>query len=143
MIDIIEDYCMHAGIKSIKLTGQSKNRGALIQEFQTNNKVQVFICSLLAGGIGIDLTAASTVVHYDRWWNPSKENQATDRTHRIGQTQCVQVFKLVTKNTIEERIDSLISKKSDIFHRFIEKDSPSLKWLSKEDILELLQPKNG
>ena len=76
--------------------GQSRNRGDIIKNFQTKPELKVFLGSLLAGGIGIDLTAASVVVHYDRWWNASKENQATDRVHRIGQNKNVQVMKLVT-----------------------------------------------
>ena len=101
----------------IKMTDETINSfknitNALINtKFQTDKNVKVFICSLLAGGIGIDLTAASTVIHYDRWWNPSKENQATDRVHRIGQSRGVQVFKMVTKGTIEEHIHKIIEKK--------------------------------
>ena len=139
MINIIQHHCTAQNIKSITLTGQSKNRGNLIKEFQTNPDIKVFIASLLAGGTGIDLTAASVVIHYDRWWNPTKENQATDRVHRIGQHKNVHVFKLITKGTLEEKIDSLISKKSAIFSRFLENDRQLLQSLTRQDIINLLQ----
>ena len=139
MIRIIESYCFKQNIRCITLTGQSKNRGSIIKDFQTNPEIKVFAASLLAGGTGIDLTAASVVIHYDRWWNATKERQATDRVHRIGQNKSVQVFKLITKGTLEEKIDSLISKKSDIFSRFLDKDQEVFKLLSRSDIIKLLQ----
>jgi len=93
----------------------------------------------MAGGIGIDLTAASVVIHYDRWWNASKEDQATDRVHRIGQKKFVQVMKLVTRGTLEEKIDRMISKKQSVFNKFLEKDEELFKSLSRNDLIELLQ----
>ena len=75
MVAIIENYCKSKNIACVSMTGQSKKRGDIIKSFQENPKIKVFIGSLLAGGMGIDLTAASVVIHYDRWWNPSKENQ--------------------------------------------------------------------
>lgn len=138
MIKYIETYCTQEKIKSVCLTGASQNRGNLIAKFQEDPNIQVFIGSLLAGGTGIDLTAASVVIHYDRWWNPSKENQATDRVHRIGQKKSVQVFKLVTKGTLEEKIDELINKKAEDFNKFFEQDKTIFRSLSKEDIINLL-----
>jgi SNF2 family DNA or RNA helicase len=138
MIDIIERHCQEKNFGVVTLTGSTTNRGQVIKQFQTDPNTNIFVGSLLAGGMGIDLTAASIVIHYDRWWNPSKENQATDRAHRIGQKNCVQVFKLITRNSLEENIDKLIAKKSDLFSRFLESDKKQISWLSKEDILEIL-----
>lgn len=126
-------------IKHVTLTGQSINRGNIVREFQENNDVKVFIGSLLAGGTGIDLTSASVVIHFDRWWNAAKENQATDRIHRIGQVRNVQVYKLVTRGTLEERIDEIISRKRMIFERFVEQDEEIFKNLSREDLYNSLK----
>jgi SNF2 family DNA or RNA helicase len=99
----------------------------------------VFSGSLLAGGSGIDLVGASVVIHYDRWWNAAKEEQATDRVHRIGQTRGVQVFKLVTEGTLEEKISAIIEKKKNLMDAVIREDDPDLlKAFSREQILDLL-----
>ncbi|WP_158998870.1 DEAD/DEAH box helicase [Pigmentibacter ruber] len=139
MVHKLSERLTMQGIKHVTLTGQSVNRGNIVKEFQENNDVKVFIGSLLAGGTGIDLTSASVVIHFDRWWNAAKENQATDRIHRIGQIRNVQVYKLVTKGTLEERIDEIISRKKIIFERFIEQDEEVFKNLSREDLLQLLK----
>jgi superfamily II DNA or RNA helicase len=139
MIKIINAYLAENGILSVCLTGQSKKRGKIVEEFQTNDNVKVFVGSLLAGGIGIDLTAASVVIHYDRWWNASKENQATDRVHRIGQKKFVQVIKLVTKGTLEEKIDRIIASKHKVFSKFLEKDEEIFGTLSRQELIDLLQ----
>jgi superfamily II DNA or RNA helicase len=128
------------GVRYVTLTGSTTNRGAVVREFQENAEVQVFLGSLLAGGTGIDLTAGSVVIHFDRWWNAAKENQATDRIHRIGQNRNVQVYKLITKGTLEERIDEIINRKRVLFDRFVEQDNEMFKHLSREDLLELLAP---
>jgi SNF2 family DNA or RNA helicase len=78
------------------------------------------------------------VIHYDRWWNASKENQATDRVHRIGQERAVQVFKMITKGTLEEKINLLIARKQSLFDKFIERDEELFQSLSREDLIELL-----
>ncbi len=88
-----------------------KQRQALVKRFQEDEQVPFFVLSLKAGGTGLNLTAASHVVHFDRWWNPAVENQATDRAFRIGQKRNVLVHKLVCRGTIEERIDELIESK--------------------------------
>ncbi|MCX6128972.1 MAG: C-terminal helicase domain-containing protein, partial [Proteobacteria bacterium] len=95
--------------------------------------------SLLAGGIGIDLTAASVVIHYDRWWNASKENQATDRVYRIGQNKNVQVLKMVTRGTLEEKIDALINVKRELFEKFMDRDEEIFKTLTRSQLIDLLQ----
>jgi SNF2 family DNA or RNA helicase len=128
------------GVRHVTLTGSTLNRGSVVREFQENDDVKVFLGSLLAGGTGIDLTSASVVIHFDRWWNAAKENQATDRIHRIGQNRAVQVYKLVTRGTLEERIDEIINRKRLLFDRFVEQDNELFKHLSREDLLELLAP---
>ncbi len=95
--------------------------------------------SLKAAGSGIDLVAASVVIHYDRWWNAAKEAQATDRVHRIGQQRGVQVFKLVNEGTLEEKISAIIAKKKNLMDNTIKEDDPGImKTFSREDLLELL-----
>lgn len=138
MIQIIDNYLQENGVKSVVLTGQTRNRGEIIKKFQTDTETKVFLGSLLAGGIGIDLTAASVVIHYDRWWNATKENQATDRVHRIGQNRNVQVLKLVTRGTLEEKIDRMIQSKAALFERFLDKDEEIFKTLSRQELIELL-----
>ena len=101
MLSIIEDACKSAGIGYVKLTGQTVKREAVIEKFQSG-AVPVFLISLKAGGVGLNLTQADTVIHYDPWWNPAAENQATDRAHRIGQKKNVMVYKLVAESTLEE-----------------------------------------
>ena len=112
MLEIFETYLKEQGIGFAAIRGATRDRDKELKRFETDPKCEVFIASLQAAGVGIDLSAASVVIHYDRWWNAAREDQATDRVHRIGQTRGVQVFKLVTKNTLEERIDEIIAKKS-------------------------------
>jgi superfamily II DNA or RNA helicase len=139
MINIICAYLKEADIQFSMLTGQTRNRGQVIKDFQSDPNIKVFVGSLLAGGIGIDLTAASVVIHYDRWWNASKENQATDRVHRIGQTKNVQVLKLICKGTLEEKIDRMIQSKQNLFERFVDQDEEVFKQFSRQELIELLE----
>lgn len=139
MIKIISAYLEDQEVEHVILTGSTRNRGEAINKFQKKESCRVFIGSLLAGGVGIDLTAASVVVHYDRWWNASKENQATDRVYRMGQNKNVQVLKLVNRGTLEEKIDALISSKSELFEKFLDKDEEIFKSLSRNQLIELLQ----
>lgn len=139
MVHKLSERLSQKKIKHVVLTGQSVKRGQIIKEFQENPNVQVFLGSLLAGGTGIDLTAANVVIHFDRWWNAAKEDQATGRIHRIGQVRNVQVYKLVTKGTLEERIDEIIARKKLLFEQFVEQDEQIFKHLSREDLLNLLK----
>jgi SNF2 family DNA or RNA helicase len=139
MIRLISLYLEQQTIHHVILTGQTKNRGKVIETFQTDPNCKIFVGSLLAGGIGIDLTAASVVVHYDRWWNASKENQATDRVYRIGQNKNVQVLKLVTRGTLEEKIDALINTKKELFEKFMDRDEEIFKTLTRSQLIDLLQ----
>lgn len=141
MIERISSRLQARGIGHVSLTGQSRNRGAIIKKFQEDPETHVFLGSLLAGGTGIDLTAASVVIHFDRWWNAAKENQATDRIHRIGQQKNVQVFKLVTRGTLEEHIDKIIERKRRTFEKYVEQDLEVEGGLSRDDVLKLLSPR--
>ncbi|MBS0634086.1 MAG: DEAD/DEAH box helicase [Verrucomicrobia bacterium] len=140
MLDIMGLYFQKRGIGYAEIRGQTKNRGDEVQRFHNDPNCRVFLGSLQAAGLGIDLTPASIVIHYDRWWNAARENQATDRVHRIGQVRGVQVFKLLTKNTIEERIDQLIVKKSNLLEDVVFFDDHQIvKRLSRSEIISLLQ----
>lgn len=140
MIAIIENFLKKKNIGFASIKGATQNRKEQIQKFKNDPKCEVFIGSILAAGLGIDLSCASVVIHYDRWWNPAKENQATDRVHRIGQNRGVQVFKLVNKNTIEEHIHKLIEKKMGLFEETVKKDDhEQIKILTKEELLSILK----
>lgn len=139
MIEIIKHYLSENDIEFAVLTGASLNRGEIIARFNQDPDCRVFVGSLKAGGVGIDLVAASVVIHYDRWWNAAREDQATDRVHRIGQTRGVQVFKLVTRGTLEEKIAAIIAKKRDLMDSIIEEDAPDLvKTFSRRDLIDML-----
>ena len=139
MLDIIESYLQEHNIGFAGIRGSTKDRKAQVERFRDDPKCEVFVGSLQAAGVGIDLIAASVVIHYDRWWNPAKENQATDRVHRMGQSRGVQVFKMVTRGTIEEHIHVLIEKKLGLMEEVIGfDDQDQAKILTREDLLELL-----
>lgn len=140
MLDIIEEYLQETGIGFASIRGATTNRGEQLQRFNHDPDCEVFVASLQAAGLGVDLTAASVVIHYDRWWNAARENQATDRVHRIGQTRGVQVFKLVTKGTFEETIDALIAKKGRLMEEVVGVDDHQVvKQFSRDEIVQLLQ----
>ena len=128
-------------INYLKLTGQTKvgERIKLVDEFNTNENIKVFLISLKAGGTGLNLTGADMVIHYDPWWNLSAENQATDRTYRIGQKKNVQVYKLITKNSIEEKIYELQQKKAKLIDNMLSTDATFISKLSKDDIMALFE----
>ncbi len=113
MLALIEAHLVKEKIPYLILTGASKDRGKLVEDFQ-NGKAPVFLISLKAGGTGLNLTAADTVIHYDPWWNPAAENQATDRAYRIGQHNPVFVHKLLCQDTVEERIHKLQQEKGKL-----------------------------
>jgi SNF2 family DNA or RNA helicase len=139
MIDIITAYLQDQRVGFVSLTGKSRNRGAIVAQFNEHPDCRVYVGSLKAGGTGIDLIAASVVIHYDRWWNAAKEDQATDRVHRIGQRKGVQVFKLVTEGTLEERIAALIDKKRQLLNSVVKEDDPGLlKSFTRVELIELL-----
>lgn len=138
MLDLIADHLKEEGIRWVELRGQTTRRAEAVRKFQTDPECRVFLGSLLAGGVGIDLTAASVVIHYDRWWNAAREDQATDRVHRIGQTRGVQVVNLVTRGTLEESIDRMISSKRRLLETVVEPDAGSFRAFEREELIELL-----
>jgi SNF2 family DNA or RNA helicase len=114
MLGLLKDKLTAENIEFCYLDGATTNRGAVVEKFQGNAKIPVFLISLKAGGVGLTLTGADTVVHFDPWWNPAVEDQATDRAHRIGQTRVVTSYKLITRGTVEEKILALQQKKRAI-----------------------------
>ncbi|MDQ6977002.1 MAG: DEAD/DEAH box helicase, partial [Ghiorsea sp.] len=110
MLRLIESLCDELGLPYVKLTGQTRDRITPVEQFQ-NGEVPIFLISLKAGGTGLNLTAADTVIHFDPWWNPAAEDQATDRAHRIGQDKPVFVYKLTTIGTVEEKILEMQERK--------------------------------
>jgi superfamily II DNA or RNA helicase len=140
MLALIEAELKSRDIPWVKLTGQSQNRDALIEQF-TSGAVPIFLISLKAGGVGLNLPQADTVIHYDPWWNPAAENQATDRAHRIGQTHTVFVYKLVAQGTIEERILALQERKAALADSMYSGSTGRKQPLFTEgDLAELLKP---
>lgn len=139
MIEIIEGYLKEQGTGFVTLTGKSRDRGKIINTFNNDPECRVFVGSLKTGGTGIDLVAASVVIHYDRWWNAAREDQATDRVHRIGQNRGVQIFKLITEGTLEEKISAIIERKRNLMDHVVKEDDPGLvKSFSKEDLIDML-----
>ena len=140
MLTLIEAELEKRQLRWVTLTGKSQNRDALIAQF-TSGQVPLFLISLKAGGVGLNLPQADTVIHYDPWWNPAVENQATDRAHRIGQTQSVWVVKLVAQGTIEERILALQERKAALADSMYSGATARKQPLFTEtDLAELLRP---
>lgn len=144
MLEVIEKELKKQKIRTFKLTGSTSKakRRELVEQFQ-DNRADVFLISLKAGGTGLNLTAADIVIHYDPWWNVAAQNQATDRTHRIGQEHKVTVIKLIARHTIEERILKLQEKKQDLADKIISGEGMSLSAFTKEELLDLFQSKEG
>jgi len=140
MLELIEKYLQTMGIGFCSLKGDmpAGKRQKMIAEFNENPACNVFCASLLAGGVGIDLTGAQAVIHYDRWWNPAKEEQATARVHRMGQKHVVQVFRLITRGTLEEKIHTLITKKRELAGAMIQEDEVGIiKQMDRRQLAEL------
>jgi SNF2 family DNA or RNA helicase len=139
MLGLIESFLNDRGIRFATIKGHTKKRAEAVRTFNTDPGCMVFSASLRASGLGIDLTAASVVIHYDRWWNSAREEQATDRVHRIGQRRGVQVFKLITEGTLEEKIDLIITKKRRLMDSVVKQDDQSLlKHFSREELIQLI-----
>jgi SNF2 family DNA or RNA helicase len=140
MIELMERHLRDAGVDHVTLTGATTQRGAIVDRFNQDPACRVFLGSLKAGGTGIDLVGGSVVIHYDRWWNAAREDQATDRVYRIGQKRAVQVFKLVTEGTLEEKISAIIDRKRRMMESVVQEDDPKLaKIFSREELLEMLR----
>ena len=138
VLDLIAEECQKAGITYYMLTGSTnkEDRRELVSRFQKDDTT-VFLISLKAGGTGLNLTSAEAVIHFDPWWNVSAQNQATDRAYRIGQKNNVQVFNLVMKDSVEEKIIELQKRKKELADMFVENNNSGLSQMSKEDILSL------
>ncbi len=140
MLGIIETELKQAGIRYSKLTGQTRKRDEAIEQFRSG-AADLFLISLKAGGVGLNLTEADTVIHYDPWWNPAVENQATDRAHRIGQEKAVFVYKLITENTVEEKILAMQAKKHALAQGIYATGEQEKEMrLSAEDLQQLFAP---
>ncbi len=138
MLDLIEQALTTQQIPFLKLTGQTKDRETPVARFQAG-EVQVFLISLKAGGTGLTLTRADTVIHYDPWWNPAVENQATDRAHRIGQDKTVFVYKLIASGTVEEKMVELQGKKQALVDSVLSGTAAGLSF-TEDDIEALFAP---
>jgi superfamily II DNA or RNA helicase len=138
MMDIIEAHLRSIRVPFAELRGDTRDRASAMRLFNSDPSCRVFVASLMACGVGIDLTSASVVIHYDRWWNAAREDQATDRVHRIGQRRGVQVFKLVTRGTLEERIDRMIASKGELMNSVVEVDAGSFRRFERDELIELL-----
>ena len=144
VLDSIKNILEAEGIECFYLDGSTKasERVQLVNEFNASDKVKIFLISLKAGGTGLNLTSADVVIHFDPWWNPAIEDQATDRAHRIGQKDIVEVIKLIAKDTIEENIIKLQEDKREIVNSVISDESLNINNISKltnEEILDLFK----
>jgi SNF2 family DNA or RNA helicase len=140
MLDILKERLQKEGIDFFVLTGSTskEERRELVRKFNEGT-VPVFLISLKAGGVGLNLTGADLVIHYDPWWNLAAQNQATDRAHRIGQTKKVTVYKLIAKDTIEEKILKLQEKKRELADQILNGEGTSISTLNREEILDILE----
>ena len=141
MLEILQREMDEAGIAYYTITGSTpkEKRLKLVRDFNEGD-TPVFLISLKAGGVGLNLTGADVVIHYDPWWNLAVQNQATDRAHRIGQQRNVTVYKLLVKHSIEEKIQNLQETKKDLAEQVIGGETGRLGAMSREELLELLVP---
>jgi superfamily II DNA or RNA helicase len=138
MLTLLKEKLTAEGIDFCYLDGSTSNRASVVERFQTNGAIPVFLISLKAGGVGLNLTGADTVIHFDPWWNPAVEDQATARAHRIGQTKVVTSYKLITRDTVEEKILTLQNRKREVIQATIGGEEEFAASLSWEEIQELL-----
>jgi len=142
MLDIIAEELESLSLPFLMLTGKSKHRGKMVEQFQ-KSEIPIFLISLKAGGVGLNLTAADTVIHYDPWWNPAAEQQANDRAYRIGQDKPVFVYKLITKGTVEEKIQQMQQQKHKLAQGLYDQESLDTMNLTPEDWQALFRPIEG
>ena len=143
MLGLLRQWLDEEGIKYEYLDGSTTNRMACVDRFNNDETIPIFLLSLKAGGTGLNLTGADTVIHYDQWWNPMVEDQATDRSHRIGQTKQVVAYKLVTKDTVEEKIVQLQDSKRELFNQIMQGVPADINDLTEEDFEFLLSSENA
>ena len=137
MLDLVRERLAASEIAHCYLAGLTKNRQQEVDRFQNDETIPVFLISLKAGGVGLNLSAADTVIHFDPWWNPAVEAQATDRAHRIGQTRVVTAYKLITRDTVEEKILNLQKRKRELASAMLENEEPLMTGLTTADLTEL------
>jgi SNF2 family DNA or RNA helicase len=138
-LNLLERVLGEAGLRYIRIDGQTRDRQGLIDAFNGGGYAAA-LCSVLASGHGINLTAANHVIHVDNWFSPAVEDQATDRVHRIGQTRTVYVHKILVQNTLEEKIDALIKRKRGIINGVIDSELEGEKFWTRRELLEILRP---
>jgi SNF2 family DNA or RNA helicase len=138
MLHLIQERLEKLQMPFCYLDGSTKQRQEIVDRFQGDPEIPVFLISLKAGGVGLNLSAADTVIHFDPWWNPAVEAQATDRAHRIGQTRVVTAYKLITRDTVEEKILRLQEKKRAAIDAAIDSEEPLMTGLTTEELEELL-----
>jgi len=138
MLTLLKERLAEEGVEFCYLDGSTQDRAAVVDRFQKTAAIPVFLISLKAGGTGLNLTGADTVIHFDPWWNPAVEDQATDRTHRIGQTRVVTSYKLITRDTVEEKILILQNRKREVIQATIGGEEQFAGSLSWDEIQELL-----
>ncbi|MEJ2048369.1 MAG: SNF2-related protein [Calditrichota bacterium] len=138
-LNIVRSLVENMEIPYEYLVGSTRSREKVVLNFQSNNRIKIFLLSLKAGGLGLNLTAADYVIHLDPWWNPAVEQQAADRAHRIGQENHVFVYKFITKNSVEEKILNLQKAKQELFENVVIPEKSFLKQLTREDLNFLLE----
>jgi non-specific serine/threonine protein kinase len=134
MLTLVRDALENRHVSYAYLDGGTRDRQEQVDTFQQNGKLSFFLISLKAGGVGLNLTAADYVIHIDPWWNPAVEMQASDRTHRIGQDKPVFVFKLITRDSVEEKILQLQERKRNLVDQLISTESSFFKSLTADDV---------
>ncbi len=134
MLQLIAQTLEHHHISYLQLTGKTRNREKVVNLFQSGF-APILLISLKAGGVGLNLTRADTVIHYDPWWNPASEDQASDRSHRIGQNNPVFIYKLIVAHTVEEAILNMQEQKRTLLKRLMSKEST----LTENDMLHFFQ----
>ena len=138
MLALLRDELDQRGVPFCYLDGSTTDRAGVVQRFQSDAAIPVFLISLKAGGVGLNLTGADTVIHFDPWWNPAVEDQATDRAHRIGQSKVVTSYKLIARGTVEEKILSLQQRKRELVAATLTGEDALAGSLSWDEIQELL-----
>lgn len=139
LLSIVRNWLDSESIRYEYLDGATTDRMARVDSFNNSADIPLFLLSLKAGGLGLNLTSADTVIIYDPWWNPAAEAQAADRTHRIGQTKSVNCIKLLVKNSIEEKVLELQRMKAGLFNNLVEAPSEAMRGMSMEDFEFLLK----
>jgi SNF2 family DNA or RNA helicase len=140
MLNIIRMWLEEQQVKHLYLDGATRDRQTLIDQFSQDDSIRLFLISLKAGGSGLNLMAADTVIIYDPWWNPAVESQAVDRAHRIGQNKTVSVYRLVTEDSVEQKIMALKEKKSKLVDALVNENGLSTLKLAKADLENLFSP---